>query len=79
MQKQSPEVLLTSLCPITKWHQRCPLGKKVLPGNSKFENITPLEAFLMMMLLDELNLILEQKNESLESSGKKQELFDGLA
>jgi hypothetical protein len=53
-------------------HQRCQLGKKVFPGNSEFQNMTPLEFFLMMMLPDELNLILELTNKNLESSGKKE-------
>ncbi len=53
-----------------QWHQRCPLGKKVFPDNSKFENMTPLEAFLMMMLPDELNLILELSNKILKLSRK---------
>jgi hypothetical protein len=50
-----------------QWHQRCPLGKKVFPGNSEFKNMTPLEAFLMMMPLDELDLTLELTNKILDS------------
>ncbi len=34
--------------------------------------MTPLEAFLMMMPLDELDLILELTNENFELSGKKE-------
>jgi hypothetical protein len=54
-----------------RWHQRCPLGEKVFPGNSEFQDMTPLEAFLMMMPPDELNLILELTNENFESSGEE--------
>ena len=55
-----------------RWHQRCPLGEKVFPGNREFQDMTPLEAFLMMMPLDELDLILELTNENFELSGKKE-------
>jgi hypothetical protein len=36
-----------------QWHQRCPLGKMISPGSTKFEDMTPLEAFLLMMLPDQ--------------------------
>jgi hypothetical protein len=55
-----------------QWHQRCPLGEKVFPGNSEFQDMTPLEAFLMMMPLNELSLILKLTNKNRESSGKKE-------
>jgi hypothetical protein len=41
-------------------------------------NMTSLEAFLMMMLLDELDLILKLTNKILESSGKKELSFQEL-
>ena len=53
-----------------RWHQRCPLGKKVFPGNREFQDMTPLEAFLMMMPPDELNLILELTNKNLVESAE---------
>jgi hypothetical protein len=55
-----------------RWHQRCPLGEKVFPGNREFQDMTSLEAFLMMMTPDELDLILELTNKNFESSGKKE-------
>ena len=55
-----------------RWHQRCPLDEKVFPGNREFQDMTPLEAFLMMMPPDELDLILELTNKNFESSGKKE-------
>jgi hypothetical protein len=62
-----------------QWHKRCPLSKKVFPGNSNFENMTPLEAFLMMMPPDELNLNLELTNKNLKLSSKKElSLFQEL-
>ena len=42
------------------------------PGNSELKDMTPLEAFLMMMPLNELSLILKLTNKNLESSGKKE-------
>ena len=55
-----------------RWHQRWPLGKKMFPGNSEFQDKTPLEAFLMMMPPDELDLILKLTNKNLELSRKKE-------
>jgi hypothetical protein len=40
--------------------------------------MNPLEALLMMILPDELDLILELTNEILESSGKKELSFQDL-
>ncbi len=55
-----------------RWHQWCLLGEKVFPGKSEFQDMTPLEAFLMMMPPDELDLILELTNKNLETGGKKE-------
>jgi len=41
-----------------RWHQRCPLIEMISPGNTEFEDMTPLEAFLLIMPPDQLELIL---------------------
>ncbi len=55
-----------------RWHPRCPLCEKVFSGNREFQDMTPLEAFLMMMPPDGLDLILELTNKNFELSGKKE-------
>jgi hypothetical protein len=45
-----------------QWHQKCPLGEMISPGSTEFEDMTPLEAFLLMMPPDQLKLILKLTN-----------------
>lgn len=53
------------------WFQKGPFNAKVGPGSKEFEDMTPLEAFLLMHPKDQLQRQIDLTNENLNKAGKK--------
>jgi hypothetical protein len=53
-----------------QWSLKEPFGKRIVPGNSEYFNMSPLEALLHMMLSAQLGLMFKMTNLRLVTKGK---------
>lgn len=55
--------------PSKQWYQKGPCDEKVYPGNKEFEEMTPLESYLMMYPKAQLELCITETNKNLAAAG----------
>ena len=55
-----------------QWYHKGTFGKMIIPGNLEYNNMSPLQAFLHMMLPAQLVLMLELTNLRLAAKEKKE-------
>ena len=55
-----------------QWYQKGLSGKRIAPGNPNFVDMSPLAAFVHMMLPEQLDLVLELTIERLAAKKKKE-------
>jgi len=55
-----------------QWYQKGPSGERIAPGNPNFADMSPLAAFVHMMLPEQLDLVLELTIERLAAKKKKE-------
>ena len=55
--------------PSKQWYQKGPCDEKVYPGNKEFEEMTPLESYLMMYPKAQLELCITETNKNLTAAG----------
>ena len=55
-----------------QWYQKGPPSKRIAPGNPDFTDMSPLAAFIHMMLQEQLALMLELTSKRLAAKAMKE-------